>query len=600
VEKHMKQKELLEEVLKIDRCSKFVTQIEKLAVIDAFAEFSQNPTSKSAGYGIEENYSFIGQNLAKRYNFGRLIIESILTFLKESFEKMLRIDYDIYFWWQAIGNYIKERYPEEFLKWYDSLYNDLTEEKKRKFLVLLYALYALLPTSSIRDFHKWFVCFFDKEEKSSENDLAELLVQLGMGNILYYKSSSGHVENRFTPSYFLGDLRKRFENEVTVNEKQIQDFFNDLTLGNTKLIERCMKETVPVLESKMGKVTQTSPLIVEASKSYFAVSPFALEKLRELIKAKKLGLTKEWKEKFDRILNTLVKEIYPCAELKNIFEIDGAFCWEIKYTDSPEKEPISVGVLLSPYLFIVSGYSTILDEARRTMFSCSLNLVFLLRETLPTISEGFRFVNQKNLIFLLNEEGEKFYAIERSEKIPEDKAIMTDSFLSRFLPVLENEIRVSKTWPAYLEEYMENLRYFNKFPKLATIKNRIPALELRLRNTLRTRLEKAFGSEWKEKVKERMSDSVRKLESIVEKRPDKKDVKDFLDGATLGELVQIARSFSGELGIERNAIGHLDLITQHRKTLEHPLKDQESDLDEKTYKTIKFTLDYVEEIICSE
>jgi len=38
---------------------------ERLAVVDVFLQFSQNPTSMSTGYGIEENYNFIGENLRK-------------------------------------------------------------------------------------------------------------------------------------------------------------------------------------------------------------------------------------------------------------------------------------------------------------------------------------------------------------------------------------------------------------------------------------------------------------------------------------------------------------------------------------------------------
>jgi len=183
-------------------------------------------------------------------------------------------------------------------------------------------------------------------------------------------------------------------------------------------LERCAKEAVPVIERRLGNVTQTAPLIVEASKSYFAISPFALNKFKELIKVKKAELTRSWKEKFDNILNSFVIEAHPYAELKFMFEIEGAYCWEIRYTDAPEREPISVGILLSPYIFTISGYSTILDEMKRVV-SSQLNLVFLIKETLPTVTECFKYVSQRNIIFLLDEKGEKFYLIEKSVKLSE-------------------------------------------------------------------------------------------------------------------------------------------------------------------------------------
>lgn len=597
MERQTSESRVLQEISETNLSTKFTSDLEKLAVLDAFVQFSQNPTSKSARYGIEENFPLIGQNLAKRYDLRKVTIETLLTFLKESVSKMREANYDIYFWREAVADHIKEKYAEEFFKWYRSLYTNLSEEEKRKFIFLLN---ALTRTSSIREIHKWFTCFFDKEERSSEGDLSDLLVKFGMGDVLYYRSSSGYGENQFVSSLFLKNLCKKFEQEIPVEEKQVEEFFDYLSLTNTKLLEKCVKETVPVLESRTGKVTQTSHLILEASRSYFGVSPFALDKFRELVKAKKLELTREWKEKFGGVLNSFVKEVYPCAELKIIFEIEGAYCWEIRYTDSPEKEPISIGILLSPYLFIVSGYSTILDEMRRIVSSSQLNLILLMRETLPTITESFRYVSQKNLIFLLDERGEEFYLIERSEKLPEDKTLIIDSFFSRFQPMFESEFRISRTWPSRLKDYMENLRYLNKFPRLVNIRNRIPRVELKLRKTIRDGFEKNYGDEWKEKIKEKLPEKVKKLESVIEKRPDKKEIKDFLDGATLGELLEITTIFPSILGIDRSAMGHLNVITRHRKTLEHPLKDQESDLNERTYKMLKIAMDYVEEVICSE
>lgn len=596
IEMEKRKEEILKETFEKELPAKFTDDEEKLAVIDAFLQFSQNPTSASAGYGIYENYPLIGQNLARRYKLGKIVVEKIITFLRESFEKMQKINYDVYFWREAISDYIMDRYGEKLINWYKSLYEKLSDNEKKKFLFLLY---ALTKTQSIREIHKWFICFFDKEERTSEDDVKNLLVKFGLGNILYYKSSRGYVEHLFVPCLLREDLCKKFEENIPIDEDQIREFFDNLLLNDIKLIERCIKETVPVLESKVGKVTQTAPLILEASRSYFAIAPFALTTFTELIKAKKLELTREWKEKLYKVLNNFVRNVYPCAELKIIFEIDGAYSWEVKYTDSPEKEPISVGILLSPYIFNISRYSTILDEMRRVL-SPSLNLVFLIKETLPAITESFRLVSQRNLIFLLDEKEKKFYVIERRERLTEDKAIIVDSFLSILLPILESEIQISRTWPSHLKEYMENLKYLNQFPRLVRIRNRIRGVEVKLRKTLRKRFSEKFGENWKEKVKEKMSRDVQKLERVIKKRPDKENIKDFLDGATLGELVKIARTFSDVLGIDRSGLAHLDLITKYRSPLEHPLEDQESDLDEKTAKMLNLAIDYVGEVICTK
>jgi len=417
---------------------------------------------------------------------------------------------------------------------------------------------------------------------------------------LHYRSTGGYVEGRFIVSYLLDDLRETFKGKISIQEKQSENFFKELLLDNIKLLEKCAKQTPPVFENRLGRVTQTAPLIVESSKSYFAMSPFAVDKIRELIKVEKENLTKEWKEKFSRVLNSFAKESHPYADLKSILELEGAFCWEIRYVEAPEKSPISATVLLSPYLFPVTQYSTIMDEVRRIASPSPLNMIFLVKETLPTISDVFRYVSHKNLIFLFDEDTQKFYVMERSEKLSDDVSFSVDAFLSRFLPFLEKEIQIGKMLPTYLKDYMENLKYLNKYPRLVSIRNRILKAEPRLRESLRDKLGKKYGDRWKEKVTEKFSGEMNRWENRIQQRVDKEKAKDFLDGATLGELVNIADTFHDVFILDKNLVqGFLNMLNQHRKVLEHPLVEPTEDLDEKTFKSIIPALDYVETVICS-
>jgi len=521
---------------------------KKLVVIDAFAQFSQNPTSMSASYGVEENYPFIGENLKKRYNIGKITVDNILNFLKKSFEKMMIINPNVYFWRDAISDYIKEEYAETFLQWYNSLFTKLSEEERQRFLFLLISSeYGL----SIRDLQKWFCCFFDKEETLSQSDFEDYLIRLGIGNILYYRSSSGYETSEFRYCLLIDSLKGKFKEKIPTNEEEIFDFFKNLLITNVKLIEKCSKEMPPVLESTMGRVTQTASLIVESSKSYFAISPFALRKLKELIKAKKEDLIMEWKTKFSNLLNSFVSENYPYMDLNTIFAIEGAYCWEIRYVESPEKAPIKVCILLSLYLFPLTRSSTILDEMRRTTWAYPLNLIFLLEETFPAIADALTYISsQKYLIFLYEKRSQRFYVIEKST-LPEDMMLTIDNFLSKFLPFLEKNIRIGKTSPEYLSEYIENLRYFNKFPKLVSIHNRILKVEPKLREAIRKKLQDKFGAQWKDKMIKINPTLVKKCENVIEKRPDKEKAKDFLDGATLGELITIAGNFPDIFTLEK-------------------------------------------------
>lgn len=573
----------------------FTTSIEKLATMDAFIQFSQNPTSMSAGYAVKENYPYIIQNLILRYKLSRVTAENIIEFLKQHIERMKEIDRDIYFWRQALSEYIKQKKSNAFLKWYGSLYDQLDQKEKIKFLFLLN---VAKRTTNINNMHKWFMPFFDKEEETTQDDLKNVLVEFGIGNILYYKSTSGYGESQFIPSLFLDQLDEKYQNEVPVNSEQIEQYFKELSLSNIKLLEKCVKENVPVLESRIGKVTQTSPLIVETSKSFFAASPFAYKKLKELIKNKKFELTRKWTDKLNNILNYFVKEVYPYAELKTIFENEGAYCWELRYTATPEKEPINIAILISPYIFPISTHSTIYDEMKRLLYS-KLNLIILIKETLPTLAETFKYVAQRALIYLLDEKEEKFYLIEKRPSISPEEEVLIDAFLSKFLPIIEHKFPISKTWPKELEQYLENIKYYNKFPRLVTIRNRIPEIERKLRQTVRNALETKFGPNWKEQIKEKRPNDVKRWKNKIKERLDKEFAKDFLDGATLGELLGITKQFTDLIKGDKVIEGHLTIINRYRKTLEHPLKEQQSDIDEKTFNKLQIALDYIEKVLCA-
>jgi len=586
------EEEVLQEIFETKIPQNF-SQTEKLPIIDAFAQFSQNPTSMSAGYGIEQNYPLIGKNLKKRYNLGKMATDNILGFLKESFGQMRQVNYEVYFWRDTIADYIKSKYTENFLQWFDSLHDHLDEEGKKRFLFLLY---ALLYTKSVIDLHRWFSSFFDKEEILPQLNTEDSLVRWGLGNFLHYRTTRGYVERQFVVSHLLDNLRKRFREKIPIEENQIEDFFKGLLLDNIKLLEKCSKQTPPVFYNTLGRITQAAPLIVESSKSYFGISPFVLDKIKELIKAEKENLTEKWKEKFSDMLNSFVKQNYPYAELKSILGVEGAHCWEIRYVETPEKTPISITVVLSPYLFPVTQYSTILDEVKRASAS-PLNMIFLIKETLPTVVDAFRYVSKRNLVFLFGEDSQSFYLMERSEKLAEDVSLSADAFLSNFIPFLEKEIQIGKTLPTYLKDYMENLKYFNKYPLLVSIRNRMVKVEPKLRESLREKLSKKYGEQ---KVTETFSKSISKWENKIQQRLDGEKARDFLDGTTLGELVNVAEAFHDVFGLDKNLVkGFLNVLNQHRKVLEHPFTEPVEDLHEKTFKSIMFALEYIETVICS-
>ncbi|MEM2110731.1 MAG: hypothetical protein QXX08_02510 [Candidatus Bathyarchaeia archaeon] len=434
--------------------------LEKLVLFDAFIQFCQNPTSASAGYGIEKSYSFISMNLRLRYKLDRLSIERLLDFMKQHINKMYEINHNFYLWREQILDYILKKESDRFLGWYRRLFDQLDENDKVKFLFLLRAVrhekslnYVIMPWP----LRQWYSVFFDKEEKISEYNLAEVMVRFGLGNESYYLTSRGYEGTEFILSPFVEELNKEYEKESPITEEQITKFFEGLTWSNIKLLDKCVKQASPVLNITEGCVTQTSKLIVETSKSFFAISPFACNMIKELIGQKKIQLTSKWTENLMEVVNSFVNENYPLAESKRVFQIEGSTILEIRHAASLNQKPVTVGILIAPYHFFTIASTTIIDEMRKFgLFS--LEIVIMLKESLPTILEKFSVYGRKTLILFLDEKEEKFYVLERGA-LAQDEALAVDNFLSSFLPYFERVFPISKAWPSELKTHLENLRY---------------------------------------------------------------------------------------------------------------------------------------------
>ena len=236
---------------------KFFKKIERLATVDAFIQFAQNPTSMSAGYGIEENYPLIERNLSERYSLGKIESEAIISFLKDSVRRMTEVTYDVYFWREVIKDYVRSKHLADFIEWYISMYESLSEEERDR---LLFLLYALSKTSNLGDIRRWHACFFDKEERMTDDEIRSILIRLGLGNTLYYRSSRGYAQYQFIPSLFLDDLREKFKDKIPVRKRQVEEFFSKLNLGDIRLLELCIKGSIPVLENRVGECNANIPL----------------------------------------------------------------------------------------------------------------------------------------------------------------------------------------------------------------------------------------------------------------------------------------------------------------------------------------------------
>lgn len=65
-------------------------------MLDAFIQWASNPTSMSAGYGLEENYSLIASNLQDRYGLSSSQASDYIDGLRHDCEHILEATNDVY------------------------------------------------------------------------------------------------------------------------------------------------------------------------------------------------------------------------------------------------------------------------------------------------------------------------------------------------------------------------------------------------------------------------------------------------------------------------------------------------------------------------
>jgi len=101
---------LIEKIIEKEISEKFK---DPISILDALLQFSQNPTSASAGYGIEENYPYIENNLRKRYVLSTEELAKITRFMKRILKRMQRANYEVYYWRDQIKKVVSEKKKKE-------------------------------------------------------------------------------------------------------------------------------------------------------------------------------------------------------------------------------------------------------------------------------------------------------------------------------------------------------------------------------------------------------------------------------------------------------------------------------------------------------
>jgi len=568
-----------------------------LYMLDAHLQFSQNPTSASAGYGIEENYPYIEMNLKKRYGLTSEEVARITQSIKRIFDRMLKVNPDVYFWRDRIKNEILKKEKDLFINWYVSKFEKFEENDKKKFIFLL----TSVERSKLLE---RFYCFFDKEEKMNEIALNNILIEWGLANILFYRSSSGYEKTELVLSLFLPDLREKLKENLYVNRGNIEAFFSKLDVSDIKLVEKCIIND-GILENAEGKCLLEEPFLIGSSKSFWAIWPPSMNEFKELILYKKKVETEVMVKAINSILSLFAKENFPLANVRTTLILDGAQAWHLDFASEPNKPPIKTDILVAPWLFPINTVKDIFDEFWSKTFLPHVVFLFFSHENVPTISTRFSSMyHAAKWYTFIRTPMNDFYPSEFGI-ISEEVKDTINNFLITFLPYLLKELKISTKWKSVTTEKMELYTLLKENPEVLEIVVEGLNIQPIVADFLREGLRRKFGEskeQWKEMLIQKGilgDNTIKEWENKVKNRL---YVKDFLDGATFGEIIGIIRGLPELLeDIPTNRellLSSLNILNKWRKELwGHPTETvAKIHLTKEQYEGIKRALKNVGEI----
>jgi hypothetical protein len=295
-------------------------------MLDAWIQWASNPTSKSAGFGLEENYSFIRSNLLQRYSISREDAEKYVNALKDENDKLRNSEYSIY----DLQKEIIEQ-AESNRTWCRIL-----KEKLEKSSVDAKRVAYLLITLKSRGFEinyspQWFRFGLDSLDqffayytaaygKMYSNSIEDELFRIGVWNKLWYKpvKSSGRVQTVIAP---LPKLEELGFNEADLVQKidvkqLIEQLFSDRRFGELELIDEVSK--TPFGFRKFNNEVPSVERMVSICGAYgngVAISPFLLDQMRDILHSQKQERTRNFGQKIENSIVQLCKELWPECEL---------------------------------------------------------------------------------------------------------------------------------------------------------------------------------------------------------------------------------------------------------------------------------------------
>ena len=306
----------------------FVTSLlekyrDNLPMLDAINQWAMNPTPKSAGYGIEENYPYILSNLEKRYP--HINCEDVVQKLKKEMDSPVVSREDIYQIRREIVERVKELYTKKFQ---EQIVQNLTSAtlKQKKLIYTIAKVQETFGSFNPDHLDAFYNVIFGEKAPSLEE-----LIGVGIVNkLLWIKSRREKKDSYEVPPYVkevLRDVDKflKIERPSPDVAKHIKKLFEEKdTLSLIQLEE--------ILNSKEGFRYESSfhlkPVegFIGKCRDYYVISPLVIDDARKVLKEEKEKRLKRFAHLLREFISQIRKEYGAKASAK--FEyIDQCDCY---------------------------------------------------------------------------------------------------------------------------------------------------------------------------------------------------------------------------------------------------------------------------------
>lgn len=372
--------------------------------LDALIQWASNPTSYSAGYGLEENYSFIRSNLMERYLISAKEAERYIQMLRNEMSSLTTLGYDI-------GDLRKGILEEASLSgiWTKTMKEKLEhsspEAKKASFLLLYlktqgyfrlnpcseYEMHSFEMDSWVQFLMRFRTFFLAAYGQTFSKSIEEELFKVGLWNKLWYKPcrSPGKIEIVMVPLPMLEELNFNEADTILKADVKppIEQLFRDCRFERLALVDEITKTPFGIRQFKQEIPTIDGIVAINGNEGYeVAISPFFLEQVRESINTHKQKMIQDYSEKIESALTQLCDEKWPECESTCKAKGHQSF-WRIDFSTYSQ-----LYVYLTPWLTEADLNALFPDKDINAIFIVLTQPIPAIKRLLLNKIAGFRYL----------------------------------------------------------------------------------------------------------------------------------------------------------------------------------------------------------------